>query len=168
MAKIAFIVGDDYEDSEFRKPYEALKKSGHELEVLGKKAGEELSGKRGNDEVKIEASCAERDPSGYDLLVLPGGYGPDKLRTDEKVVQFVRRFVESGKPLAAICHAPSLLVEADVLRGKKLTSWPSVKTDVKNAGGEWVDEQVVEDDWLITSRKPDDLDAFIGAIEKRL
>lgn len=168
MAKIAFIVGDDYEDSEFRKPYEALKGSGHELEVLGTKAGEELSGKRGNDQVKVEASCAECEPSAYDLLVLPGGYGPDKLRMDEKVVQFVRDFAESGKPVAAICHAPSLLVEADVLKGRTLTSWPSVKTDVKNAGGDWVDREVVEDGWLITSRKPDDLDAFIGAIEKRL
>src|SRR5215213_9304181 len=107
--------------------------------------------------------------SDFDALVLPGGVAnPDQLRTDKEAVAFVREFVESGKPVAAICHAPWTLVEADVLRGKRLTSWPSLQTDIRNAGGEWVDEKVVVDGNLITSRKPDDIPAFNSAVLEAL
>lgn len=168
MAKIAMLVGNDFEDVEWRKPHDALKAGGHEIEHLGKEAGEDLEGKRGEEKVHVDAAAKDRNPDDYDMLVMPGGYGPDQLRTDEGVVSFVRRFVESGKPVAAICHAPQLLIEAGVVKGRTMTSWPSVKTDLKNAGAEWVDRELVEDGQLITSRKPDDLDAFVGAIEKRL
>jgi protease I len=167
MARIAMLVGDDFEDVEFRKPYDMLTEAGHDLEVLGKEPGV-VTGKRGRERARVEAAAGDRDVGDYDALVMPGGYGPDHLRTDANVVEFVRRFVDSGKPIAAVCHAPQLLIEADAVRGKTLTSWPSVKTDLENAGAKWIDREVVEDGALITSRKPDDLDAFVRALEARL
>ena len=113
------------------------------------------------DTFKVDRTIDEVDADDYDALLLPGGVGnPDILRMNEKVVRFIREFFEQGKPVAAICHGPWTLVEADVVRGRRLTSWPSIKTDIRNAGGEWVDEQVVVDRGLVTSRKPDDLPAF--------
>jgi protease I len=109
----------------------------------------------------VDVQLAEADPAGYDGLVLPGGVAnPDLARQDPQAVAFVRSFFDQGKPVAAICHAPWMLVEADVVRGRRLTSYPSLQTDIRNAGGEWVDEQVVTDNGLVTSRRPDDLDAF--------
>ena len=117
------------------------------------------------DTFPVDETVDGADPDAYDALVLPGGVAnPDALRMDADAVAFVREFVESGKPVAAICHAPWILVEADVLRGRRLTSWPSLRTDIRNAGGEWVDEPVVVDGNLITSRRPDDLPAFNGAL----
>jgi protease I len=164
MARIAFVVGEDFEDSEFKKPYDALKEAGHTVEVLGAKAGETLKGKKGKESAKIEAAAADRDPGSYDALVIPGGYSPDHLRIDEGVVAFVKRMVGDGKLVAAVCHGPQLLIEVDAVRGKTVTSWPSVKTDLKNAGATWVDKEVAIDGQLITSRKPDDLPAFSRAI----
>ena len=113
------------------------------------------------DTFAVDAVVGDADPSSYDGLVLPGGVAnPDALRMDEDAVAFVREFMESGRPVAAICHAPWTLVEADVVRGRRLTSWPSLHTDLRNAGAEWVDEEVVVDRNLVTSRKPDDLPAF--------
>jgi protease I len=168
MARIAFVVDQDYEDSEFRRPYEAVREAGHETVVLGARAGQEVTGKRGGDRVRIEATAESVRPDDFDALVIPGGHAPDKLRLHEDIVEFVRGMMESGKPVAAICHAPQLLIEADVLRGRTLTSWPSVRKDVENAGGKWVDRALVEDDNLITSRKPDDLDEFCSALLARL
>jgi protease I len=117
------------------------------------------------DTQPVDVTVAEASVDDYDALVLPGGVAnPDALRMDAGAVAFVRAFVESGKPVAAICHAPWTLIEADVLRGRRLASWPSLQTDIRNAGGEWVDEQVVVDGNLITSRKPDDLPAFNSAL----
>jgi protease I len=164
MAKIAFVVGEDFEDSEFRKPYDALREAGHTVEVLGAKAGAVMKGKKGNEEVKIEATAADRDPRRYDALVIPGGYSPDHLRMDSGVVAFVKQMVADGKLVAAVCHGPQLLIEVDAVRGKTVTSWPSVRTDLKNAGANWVDREVAVDGQLITSRKPDDLAAFSAAI----
>ncbi|MEO7730207.1 MAG: type 1 glutamine amidotransferase domain-containing protein [Kofleriaceae bacterium] len=164
MSRIAFVVGEDFEDSEFRKPYDALRKAGHIVEVLGAKAGELVKGKKGKEEVTIEAAAAERDPQSYDALVIPGGYSPDHLRIDAGVVAFVKRMVSDGKLVAAVCHGPQLLIEVDAVRGKTVTSWPSVKTDLKNAGAHWVDREVAVDGQLITSRKPEDLPAFADAI----
>jgi protease I len=168
MAYIAFVLGPDFEDSEFRQPFDALTHAGHKIEVIGAKAGEVVRGKRGKEQVKVEANAAERDPRNYDALVIPGGYSPDHLRVDKGVVGFVEKFVRSGKPVAAVCHGPQLLIEANAVRGKQMTSWPSVRTDLENAGAKWVDREVVIDGALITSRKPDDLPAFSAAINERL
>ncbi len=168
MARIAFVLADDFEDSEFKEPYERLRAEGHEPTVVGKTAGATVNGKKGKEAFTVEAAPDSVSPADFDALVIPGGYSPDKLRTDEGVVKFVKGFFGSDKPVAAICHAGSLLVEADVLEGRTVTSWPSVRTDMVNAGAEWVDEEVVVDGNLITSRKPDDLPAFCEAILDRL
>jgi protease I len=164
MANIAFLVGTDFEDSEFRVPYDALRGAGHHVELLGAKAGEELKGKKGVETIETEAAAGDRKADGYDAVVIPGGYSPDHLRTDAHVVDFVRDFAATGRVLAAVCHGPQLLIEAGVARGKQLTSWPSVKTDLLNAGASWRDAEVVVDGSLVTSRKPDDLPAFTRAI----
>jgi protease I len=164
MARFAFVLADQYEDTEFRRPWEEVRKAGHERRIVGHSARQEVAGKRGQDRATVEVTPADVSPGEFEALVIPGGYSPDKLRLDADVVGFVKGFFDAGKPVAAICHAPSLLVEADVLRGRTLTSWPSVRKDVENAGGRWVDEEVVRDGNLITSRKPDDLDAFCAAL----
>ena len=168
MSRIAFVLGEDFEDSEFRKPYDALRAAGHTIEVLGAKAGTTMKGKSGTEEVRIEAAAADRDPQQFDALVIPGGYSPDHLRTNRSVVDFVERMIKGGKLIAAVCHGPQLLIEARGVDGKKLTSFASVKTDLLNAGALWVDQEVVIDGKLITSRKPDDLPAFSAAINKAL
>ena len=168
MAKVAFVLADDFEDSEFRVPYDRLREAGHEITVIGTEAGKEVEGKRGKETFTPEATPDQVSPEEFDALVVPGGYSPDKLRTNEGVVKFVQGFFAADKPVAAICHAGSLLVEADAVRGRQVTSWPSVRTDLVNAGAEWVDREVVEDGNLITSRNPDDLDAFTAAILGRL
>ena len=168
MARIAFVVADDFEDSEFRKPYDALRAAGHTIEVLGAEAGKTVTGKKQQERVKIEAAASARDPDAFDALVIPGGYSPDHLRMNADVVAFVSRMVKSGKLIAAVCHGPQLLIEVDAVKGKQLTSWPSVRTDLENAGATWVDKEVVTDGKLITSRKPDDLPAFAKAIDGAL
>jgi protease I len=168
MARIAFVVGEDFEDSELKIPYDELRAAGHEVEVLGAKAGETMKGKRGKEEIAIQAGAAERDPASYDAIVIPGGYSPDHLRMNKDVVKFVAGAVRAGKLIAAVCHGPQLLIEADAVEDKKLTSWPSVRTDLLNAGAKWVDKAVVIDGKLITSRKPEDLPAFVAAIREQL
>jgi protease I len=165
MTKIAFLVGQDFEDSEFRKPFDALKQAGFQVEVLGAKAGETVRGKQQQERVTIERAASQADPAAYDALAIPGGYSPDHLRTDKAVVDFVSKFVRTGKLVAAICHGPQLLIEADAVAGKRVTSWPSVRKDLENARASWVDQEVVVDGALITSRKPDDLPAFSTAIK---
>ena len=167
MSRVAMLVGEDYEDSEFQVPYDKLREAGHEVVVLGMQHGT-AHGKHRRSEIGIRQTAAEVRPEEFDAVVIPGGYGPDKLRMDESMVKFTRQFHDSGKPLAAICHGPQLLIEADVARGHTLTSWPSVRTDLINAGADWVDEEVVQDGNLITSRKPADLDAFCSALMARL
>lgn len=168
MARIAFVVGSDFEDSEFRKPYDVLRKHDHQIDIVGVKAGEQVKGKAGKETVTIEKAAADVDPNQYDALVIPGGYSPDHLRTDQSVVGFVRTMVRSGKLIAAVCHGPQLLIEADAVKGRVLASWPSIKTDLENAGATWVDEEVHVDGKLVTSRKPEDLPAFSQAIVERL
>ena len=164
MANVAFVLGEGFEDSEFRVPYDRLREAEHQVTVIGSEAGKEVTGKQGEETFTPEATPDEVNPADYDALVIPGGYAPDKLRMDENIVKFVKGFFNSDKPVAAICHAGSLLVEADVLEGRTVTSYPSVRTDMVNAGAEWVDKEVVVDGNLITSRDPDDLDAFCSAI----
>lgn len=166
--KIAMPVGDDFEDSELTVPRDRLREAGHEIVFVGTKKGARVRGKRGDAAVEIDAAAGAVDPGDFAVLVIPGGYSPDHLRTDAAVVDFVRRFAASGKPVAAICHGPSLLIEAEAVKGRTLTSWPSVRKDLENAGASWVDREVVVDGTLVTSRKPADLDAFCAAIEEQL
>ena len=161
--KIAFLATDMFEEVELVKPWEALEQAGAELELVSLESGE-IQGFKHYDKAgraKVDKTVEEVDASDYDALVIPGGVGnPDTLRMDENAVHFVREFFEQGKPVGVICHGPWLLVEAGVVRGRKVTSWPSLQTDIRNAGGNWVDEEVVVDQGLVTSRKPDDIPAF--------
>lgn len=164
MAKVAFIMDNLFEDSEFRVPYDRVKEAGHEPVIIGLEKGKEIKGKKGKEEVVTDASIDEVSPEEFDALVIPGGYSPDLIRGNDRMVSFVRSIYEGEKPVAAICHAGWLLAEADIAKGKTLTSWPSIKTDLVNAGANWVDQEVVEDGNLITSRKPGDLEPFTKAL----
>ena len=168
MANVAFLLADKFEDSEFRVPYDRLQDAGHEITVIGIEAGKEVEGKQGKETFTPEATPDQVNASDFDALVIPGGYAPDKLRMDEGVVKFVKDISSSDKPVAAICHAGWLLAEADLVDGRTMPSYPSIRTDLINAGAEWVDEEVVVDGNLITSRDPDDLDAFCSAIIEAL
>jgi protease I len=168
MARIAFILDDAFEDSELRIPYDRLRKAGHEVVVIGGGAEQKLKGKRGKETIRTDAGIDEVSPAAFDALVIPGGYSPDKLRADERMVEFTRAFARAGKLVAAVCHGPSMLAEADLLEGRTVTSWPSIKTDLVNAGAQWVDRPVVIDGTIITARKPEDLRAFSDAILRHL
>jgi protease I len=168
--RVAFVATHGVEQIELTEPWKAVQQEGGKPELVAPESGE-IQGFEHLDKADtftVDRTVSEADASDYDGLVLPGGVAnPDALRMDEQAVSFIRDFFEQGKPVAAICHAPWTLVEADVVRGRTLTSWPSVKTDIQNAGGEWVDEEVVVDAGLVTSRKPDDLKAFCGkAVEE--
>lgn len=168
MARVAVVLAPDFEDPEFRGPHEALIEAGHTVDVIGSEAGEELRGKRGEVTVTTDLAVSDAEPADYDALLIPGGYSPDKLRTDDAVVGFVRKLAGADVPVAAICHAGSLLIEAELVAGKRLTSWPSIRTDLVNAGADWVDEEVVVDGQLVTSRNPDDIPAFNDAFLARI
>jgi protease I len=159
--KIAVLITDEFEDSEFTSPAEAYRKAGHEVVTIEKEAGKTVTGKQGEAKVKIDKAIDEVSPDEFDALLLPGGHSPDSLRGDDRFVTFTRQFVNSGKPVFAICHGPQLLISADVIRGRKLTAVKPIVIDVKNAGAEFFDQEVVIDkDQLVTSRTPDDLPAF--------
>ncbi len=161
--KIAFLLTDGFEQVEFTQPWDEIKSAGATVELVSLKSGEiqGMNHHEKGDKFTVEKLVADVSASDYDGLVLPGGVAnPDTLRTDENAVSFVKEFFEQKKPVAAICHGPWTLVEAGVLKGRKVTSWPSLKTDIQNAGGQWVDAEVQVDQGLVTSRKPDDLNAF--------
>ncbi|HEU5044070.1 MAG TPA: type 1 glutamine amidotransferase domain-containing protein [Nocardioidaceae bacterium] len=162
--KIAFLVSaEGIERVELTSPWEAMEKSGATPQLLSAETGtvQTFNHLDKADTFTVDQAVSEAKVDDYHALVVPGGVANgDFLRSDETSVSFVREFVSSGKPVAVICHGPWALVEADVVRGRRLTSWPSLKTDIRNAGGDWVDEEVVVDGNLITSRKPDDLPAF--------
>jgi protease I len=161
--KVAILAADMVERVELVEPRKALEGAGATTELISIKPGEIQTFNHFDpaDKVNVDKPIEEVDVSDYDALMIPGGVGnPDQLRGDENVVSFVREFFSSGKPIAAICHAPWVLVEAGIVRGRKLTSWPTLQTDIRNAGGNWVDEEVVVDQGLVTSRKPDDIPAF--------
>ncbi|MGZ3525286.1 MAG: type 1 glutamine amidotransferase domain-containing protein [Thermodesulfobacteriota bacterium] len=168
MSKIAVIITDMFEDSEYTNPAQAFKTAGHELVHVGLKARQTVKGKKRGTPVRIDKAVKDVSVDDCDALFIPGGYSPDKLRVDEKAVQFVKRFVETGKPVFSICHAPQLLITAQVLQGRKVTGWKSIVQDIKNAGAEFIDQEVVEDGNLISSRSPDDIPAFIQACLKKL
>ena len=162
--KIAFLVAaEGIERVELTEPWKAVSEAGHQPVLLSPESGEvqTFDHLTAAERRPVDQAVGEASMDDFAALVLPGGVAnPDALRTDEAAVSFVKAFVESGKPVAAICHAPWTLVEADVVRGRRVTSWPSLQTDLRNAGAEWVDETVVTDGNLITSRNPDDLPAF--------
>ena len=165
---IAFLVATEgIEQVELTDPWSAVEQAGGTPRLLSTDSGQVQAFDHLDkaDTFPVDQVVADADPASYDGLVLPGGVAnPDALRTDEDAVEFVRAFVDSGRPVAAICHAPWTLAEADVVRGRRMTSWPSLQTDLRNAGAEWVDEEVVVDGALVTSRKPDDLPAFNEAM----
>ena len=161
--RVAILATDGVEQVELLEPKKALEAEGAKTDVISPKEGK-IKGWNHTDwgtEITVDVPLKSADPNNYDALVLPGGaMNPDHLRLDLAAVKFVKSFFESKKPVAAICHALWMLVEADVVRGRKLTSWPSLQTDIRNAGGDWVDQEVVTDQGLVTSRKPDDIPAF--------
>jgi len=162
--RIAFLVANEgIEQVELEQPWQAIEDAGGEPQLIAPEGGEAQAFNHldKGDTFPVDRTTAEAQASDYDGLVLPGGVAnPDNLRTDENAVEFVRAFFEAGKPVGAICHAPWTLIEAGVVEGRTLTSWPSLQTDLRNAGAEWVDEEVHVDEGLVTSRKPDDLPAF--------
>ena len=158
--KVAVLVTDGYEPSELTEPVKALRDVGADVAIVSDHGGT-IRGKTDADTATVDLTLEAARPDDYAALLLPGGVkNPDTMRQNLMGVAFVRHFADSGKPIAAICHAPWLLVEADVVRGRRVTSYPSLKTDLRNAGAEWVDEEVVTDKGLVTSRKPDDLPSF--------
>jgi protease I len=165
--RVAVLATDGVEQVELDRPWQALEEAGAEPELVSFEGGSiqafehiDKGAKR-----KVNATLGDADPDDYAGLVLPGGVvNGDFVRADADAVTFVKAFFDAGKPVAAICHAPWVLVEADVVKGRRMTSWPSLQTDLRNAGADWVDEELVVDGNLVTSRKPDDLDAFCAAI----
>jgi len=161
--KVAILAADMFERVELEEPRQALEDAGADVEVVSIHDGE-IKGFDHFDpanSVKVDRTVEDASPDDYDALLIPGGVGnPDQLRGDENAIAFVRGFHEAGKPMAVICHGPWVLVESGAVRGKRVTSWPTLETDIRNAGGDWVDEEVVVDGNLVTSRKPDDIPAF--------
>ncbi len=161
--RVAILATDGFEYVELVEPRKALDDAGAKTQVVSPKDGQIKGWNHTDwgDSVKVDVSLKSANPSNYDALLLPGGVmNPDHLRQDKQAVQFVKAFFEAHKPVAAICHGPWMLVEAGVVKGRTLTSWPSLQTDIRNAGGRWTDQQVVTDQGLVTSRKPDDIPAF--------
>lgn len=161
--KVAILSENGFEQSELTSPKEALEKAGATVHVVSpqKEKIKAWDKDKWGIEVPVDVNLDEANPEEYDALMLPGGVmNPDTLRTNKKAVEFAKHFLESSKPLAAICHGPQLLIETGLLEGKQMTSYPSLQTDLKNAGVNWVDKEVVVDNGLVTSRKPDDLEAF--------
>jgi len=161
--RIAILVTDGFEQVELTEPRKALDEAGADTSIVSPKDGSVRGWNftQWGDSLPVDTPLDQASPDQFDALLLPGGViNPDMLRTDETAVAFVKAFFDSGKPVASICHGPWTLIEAGAVRGRRLTSWPSLKTDLRNAGAEWIDEEVVVDRGLVTSRKPDDIPAF--------
>lgn len=166
-ARVAILIEDLYEDTELTSPRDALLSAGAQVTIVGPIAGRSYAGKHG-DAVVADVAAGGTRAEDFDAVIIPGGYAPDKMRMRHAMVDLVRETFAAGKPIAAICHGPQLLINANVLKGRTLTCWPSIAVDVKNAGGRYVDKPVVEDGHLITARKPDDLPRFNDAIIKQI
>ena len=168
MAKVAIIIDEDFEDSEYSEPVRALKNAGHQIIHIGLKKNKIVKGKKEKTPVEIELEVKDAHASDFDALLIPGGYSPDRLRAFPEPIQFTREFISSGKPVFCICHGAQLLISAQALSGRKLTGWKSIIQDIKNAGADFLDQEVVIDDNLVTSRNPDDLPAFCKACLEKL
>ena len=166
--RVAILVEDEFEDRELSGPLEALRHAGATVTIVGPTKGTEFRGKRGQAVVTSDVAAGGADIRDFDALVIPGGHAPERMRMRHAMVDLARDAMDAGKPVAAICHGPQLLISANALRGRTLTCWPSIAIDVKNAGGLYVDKPVVEDGNLITSRKPDDVPLFSEAIIRAL
>jgi protease I len=166
--KIACLLASGFEDSELEIPLERLQAAGYEVEVIGEEAGDKLEGMRGQVTVSAHLGIADADVASYEGLLIPGGHSPDVLRADQRFVDFVEAFDATGRPLAAVCHGPQLLLSAELVRGRTLTAWPTVQGDLRQAGAEVVDEPVVVDENWITSRKPEDLELFSAKLIETL
>jgi deglycase len=159
--KIACVLDSMFEDSEFQKPYDAFREAGHEVTIIGLEAGKELKGSKGNVTAKVDKSIEQVTPGQFEALLIPGGYSPDRLRNNQKFVAFTKAFIDQDKPVFAICHGPQLLITAMAVKGRTMTAWPTIQGDLHQVGANVVDRDVVVDRNLVTSRKPDDLPAFI-------
>ena len=168
MSKIGVLIGPKFEDVEYTEPSQAFKNAGHKLAHIGFKEGQTVEGKEKKTKVRIEKSAVDVSVNDYDAIFIPGGCSPDKLRENEKIVKFTRDFVESGKPVFAICHAPQLLITARVIEGRDIAGWKSIIVDIENAGGNYINQEVVEDGNIISSRGPMDIPAFIERSLKKL
>jgi protease I len=166
--KIACLLAADFEDSEFRVPYDRLRQAGYAVEIIGFKAGDKLHGEKGKETATTDLGIDDAVVSEYEGLLIPGGYSPDKLRADQRFVDFVKEFDVTRRPLAAVCHGPQLLLSAELVRGRTLTAWQTVQGDLRQAGATVKDQPVVVDDNWITSRKPDDLPAFSAKMIEEL
>ena len=162
--RIAILVEQDFEDSELVEPMKAMKEAGGEVMVVGSGSQRSYWGKRRDANVIADVSADQVKAEDFDAVIIPGGYAPDKMRLHQPMIDLVRKIYDTGKVVAAVCHGPQLLISAGIVGGRRVTSWPSVEIDLRNAGAEWVDEAVVEDGNLITSRKPADLPAFSKAV----
>jgi protease I len=161
--KVAILAADGFEQAELEEPMKALKDAGATVSIVSPKSGQiqGMNHADKGDKFDVDLKLDDAKPDDFDAVLVPGGLmNPDELRSTPKAVSFVRSFAEAGKPIAAICHGPWVLIEAGLVKGRKLTSWPAIQSDIKNAGGDWVDEEVVVDNGLVTSRKPDDIPAF--------
>jgi len=172
--KIACLLADGFEDSEFQIPCDWLSAAGYTVEVIGARAGDALKGEKGRETVVVDLSIDEADVDAYEGMLIPGGHSPDILRADDRFVEFVRAFDATGRPVAAVCHGPQILLTAELQAGRTLTAWPTIQGDLRQAGAHVVDRAVVVDDNWITSRKPADLQAFtakfveeLGELEER-
>lgn len=168
MAKVAVIIADLFEDSEYTEPVKAFTKAGYEIVTIGLQAGSTVTGKKKGTRVKVDTSPQKSSVDAFDALLIPGGYSPDKLRGDSNAVEFVRCFMQADKPVFSICHGPQILVAARVLEGRNVTGWKSIIQDIIYAGGNFIDQKVVVDGNLVSSRSPRDLPAFIKACLAKL
>ncbi|MEK4060260.1 MULTISPECIES: type 1 glutamine amidotransferase domain-containing protein [Paenibacillus] len=168
MSKVAFLLANGFEDSEMKVPYDEVIKAGHQAEIIGLKKNETLLGKKGSVSYAADKAISEVKAADYDAVVIPGGSSPENLRLDPDILSFVKEVSGTGKPIASICHGPQILISADLLQGRTVTSYPPLKDDVVNAGAEFKDEEVVVDGNYITSRTPKDEPAFVRELLKVL
>lgn len=168
MAKVCFLLANGYEDSEMKNPYEAIKEAGHEADIVGLEKGVELKGKKGTVSYTSDYAISEVKVEDYDAIVIPGGAAPEALRVNDDVVNFVKQAHEQGKVIAGICHGPQVMISADILKGVSATSYVGIRDDLKNAGSNYLDQEVVVDGNIITSRTPKDEPAFIREILNKL
>jgi protease I len=166
--RIAVLAEEDFEDVELVEPIKAMKEAGANIVVIGSGSRPKYRGKRGTVTIKVDIVADKVNIEDFDAIIIPGGYAPDKMRLYQTMIDLTRKAYDSGKVVAAVCHGPQLLISADIVKGRRVTSWPSIAVDLKNAGAEWVDEPVVIDGNIITSRKPADLPRFNKAIIEAL